>query len=159
MGNMCMRLRNAGKGEASPSLFPCFAPNTHMIYNLPMQTVHFTTNVVNSNHARVEVYSIQHYLIKVVSDLMQVGFRVICVWGLETREKARLRRAFSRVSRRIHIFTYMLRQCTCTLYLLSFKATRLCKYRGLSLFIRGRRGRDRMVVGFTTTYADSAFHH
>jgi hypothetical protein len=35
---------------------------------------------------------------------------VICVWGLETREKARLRRAFSRVSRRIHIFTYMLRQ-------------------------------------------------
>jgi hypothetical protein len=46
-----------------------------------------------------------------------------------------------------------------TLYLLSFKATRLCKYRGLSLFIRGRRGRDRMVVGFTTTYADSAFHH
>ena len=30
MGNMCMRLRNAGKGEASPSLFPCFAPNTHI---------------------------------------------------------------------------------------------------------------------------------
>jgi hypothetical protein len=25
MGNMCMRLRNAGKGEASPSLFPRFA--------------------------------------------------------------------------------------------------------------------------------------
>jgi hypothetical protein len=23
----------------------------------------------------------------------------------------------------------------------------------------GRRGRDRMVVGFTTTYADSAYHH
>jgi hypothetical protein len=30
---------------------------------------------------------------------------VICVWGLETREKARLCRAFSRVSCRIHIFT------------------------------------------------------
>jgi hypothetical protein len=29
---------------------------------------------------------------------------VICVWGLETREKARLRRAFSRVSRRIHLW-------------------------------------------------------
>jgi len=28
----------------------------------------------------------------------------------------------------------------------------------LSLF-RGRRGRDRMVVGFTTTYAISAYHH
>jgi len=24
---------------------------------------------------------------------------------------------------------------------------------------RGRRGRDRMVVGFTTTYASSAYHH
>jgi hypothetical protein len=38
MGNMCMRLRNAGKGEASPSLFPHFAPNTH-IY-LYASTVH-----------------------------------------------------------------------------------------------------------------------
>jgi hypothetical protein len=33
-----MRLRNAGKGEASPSLFPRFAPNTH-IY-LYASTVH-----------------------------------------------------------------------------------------------------------------------
>jgi len=24
---------------------------------------------------------------------------------------------------------------------------------------RGRRGRDRMVVGFTTTYANSAYHY
>jgi hypothetical protein len=24
---------------------------------------------------------------------------------------------------------------------------------------RGRRGRDRMVVGFTTAYAISAYHH
>ena len=24
---------------------------------------------------------------------------------------------------------------------------------------RGRRGRDRMVAGFTTTYAISAYHH
>jgi hypothetical protein len=37
-GNMCMRLRNAGKGEASPSLFSRFAPNTH-IY-LYASTVH-----------------------------------------------------------------------------------------------------------------------
>ena len=28
-----------------------------------------------------------------------------------------------------------------------------------SLYFRGRRGRDRMVVGFTTTYATSAYHH
>ena len=45
---------------------------------------------------------------------------VICVWGLETREKARFRRTFSRVSRRIHIFTYMLRQCTCIVFILQF---------------------------------------
>jgi hypothetical protein len=38
IGNMCMRLRNGGKGEASPSLFPRFAPNTH-IY-LYASTVH-----------------------------------------------------------------------------------------------------------------------
>ena len=25
--------------------------------------------------------------------------------------------------------------------------------------VGGRRGRDRMVVGFTTTYAVSAYHH
>ena len=30
IGNMCMRLRNKGKGEASPSLFLRFAPNTHL---------------------------------------------------------------------------------------------------------------------------------
>jgi hypothetical protein len=30
IGNMSMRLRNGGKGEASPSLFPRFAPNTHI---------------------------------------------------------------------------------------------------------------------------------
>ena len=38
IGNMCMRLRNGGKGEASPSLFPRFAPNKH-IY-LYASTVH-----------------------------------------------------------------------------------------------------------------------
>jgi hypothetical protein len=27
------------------------------------------------------------------------------------------------------------------------------------IFIRGRRGRDRMVVGFITTYAINAYHH
>jgi hypothetical protein len=28
-----------------------------------------------------------------------------------------------------------------------------------SYFLRGRRGRDRIVVGFTSTYAISAYHH
>jgi hypothetical protein len=27
------------------------------------------------------------------------------------------------------------------------------------IFLRGRRGRDRMVVGFTTTCTISAYHH
>ena len=27
------------------------------------------------------------------------------------------------------------------------------------IFLRDRHGRDRMVVGFTTTYAISGFHH
>jgi len=29
----------------------------------------------------------------------------------------------------------------------------------LLLRMRGRRGRDRMIVGFTTTYAISTYHH
>ena len=36
---------------------------------LPMLSVPITTNVVSSNHDRGEVYSIQHYVIKFVSDL------------------------------------------------------------------------------------------
>jgi hypothetical protein len=36
---------------------------------------------------------------------------------------------------------------------LSFKKTQ-CYYK-----YRGRRGRERMVVGFTATYAISAYHH
>jgi hypothetical protein len=39
---------------------------------LPMQSVPITTNVVSSNIAHGEVYSIQHYVIKFVSDLRQV---------------------------------------------------------------------------------------
>ena len=40
-----------------------------------MQSVPFTTNVVNSNPVDGEVYSIQHHMIKFLSDLRQVcGF-------------------------------------------------------------------------------------
>ena len=40
---------------------------------LHVQSVHITTKVVSSNPAHAEVYSIQYYVIKFVSDLRQVG--------------------------------------------------------------------------------------
>ena len=40
---------------------------------LPVQSVHITTNVVSSNPAHGEVYARQHYVMKFVSDLRQVG--------------------------------------------------------------------------------------
>jgi hypothetical protein len=39
---------------------------------LPVQSVPITTNVVSSNSAHGDVYSIQHYVIKFVSDVRQV---------------------------------------------------------------------------------------
>jgi hypothetical protein len=44
-----------------------------MDLQLPMQSVSITTKVVNSNTVRDEVYSMQHYVIKFVSDLQQVS--------------------------------------------------------------------------------------
>ena len=38
-----------------------------------MQSMLRTTNVVSSNPVHGEVYSVQHYVIKFVSDLRQVG--------------------------------------------------------------------------------------
>ena len=40
---------------------------------LPVQPVPITTKVVSSNYAHDEVYSIQHYVIKFVSEFRQVG--------------------------------------------------------------------------------------
>ena len=40
---------------------------------LPMQAVPIITKVVSSNASNGEVYSIQHYVIKFVSDLRHVG--------------------------------------------------------------------------------------
>ena len=37
-----------------------------------MQSVYITNNVVSSNPTNGEVYSIQHYVVKFVSDLQQV---------------------------------------------------------------------------------------
>ena len=40
---------------------------------IPMQSVAITTNVVSANPANDEMYSIQHYVIKFVSNMRQVG--------------------------------------------------------------------------------------
>jgi hypothetical protein len=47
--------------------------SSNCIYKLPMQSVPITTKVVSSNLSNGEAYSIQHYVIKFVSDLWQVG--------------------------------------------------------------------------------------
>jgi hypothetical protein len=53
-----------------------------MDLQLPVQSVPITTKVVSSNSAQGEVYSIQHYVIKFVSDLRPVrGFlKVHCLF-------------------------------------------------------------------------------
>jgi hypothetical protein len=40
---------------------------------LPVQTLRIITEVVSANSVDAEVYSIQHYVIKFVSDLRQAG--------------------------------------------------------------------------------------
>ena len=45
-----------------------------------MQSVYITINVVSSNPAYGEVYSIQHYVIKLVSDLQQVDGFLQVLW-------------------------------------------------------------------------------
>ena len=47
---------------------------------LPVQSVPIATNVVSLNPAHGEVYSIQHYVIKFVSDLWQVGGFLRVLW-------------------------------------------------------------------------------
>ena len=42
-------------------------------FQLSVHSVPITTNIVSSNPIHGEVYSIQHYVIKFVSDLQQVG--------------------------------------------------------------------------------------
>jgi hypothetical protein len=45
----------------------------YLDWELPVQSMPITTRVVSSNTVHGEVYSIQHYVIKFVSDLRQVG--------------------------------------------------------------------------------------
>ena len=40
---------------------------------LPVQSVHIATKVMSSNPVHGEAYSIQHFVIKFVSDLRQIG--------------------------------------------------------------------------------------
>ena len=47
---------------------------------IPAQLVPITTIVLSSNPAHGEVYSIQHYVIKVVSDLRHVGGFLHVAW-------------------------------------------------------------------------------
>ena len=47
---------------------------------LLVQSEHIITNVVSSNFAHYEVYSIQHYVIKFVCDLRQVGGFLRVFW-------------------------------------------------------------------------------
>jgi hypothetical protein len=49
-----------------------------MDLQLPMHSMPITTNVVSSDHG--EVYSIQHYVIKFVSDLWQVSGFLRVLW-------------------------------------------------------------------------------
>jgi hypothetical protein len=51
----------------------CLTPLSTMFQLYHVQSVFITTKVVNPNPVHVEVYLIQHYLIKFVSDLQQVG--------------------------------------------------------------------------------------
>jgi len=46
-----------------------------------MQSVPIITNVVSSNRAYGEVYSIQHYAIKFVNDLHKVGGFLRVLWS------------------------------------------------------------------------------
>jgi hypothetical protein len=48
---------------------------------LPMQSVPITTEVVSSNPVHGEMYSTQHYVIKFVSYLRQVGGLLWVLWS------------------------------------------------------------------------------
>jgi hypothetical protein len=57
-----------------------------------MQAVPIATNVVSSNPAHGEVYSIQHFVIKFVSDLRQVGVdRLSFLFIIESKDCGVLR--------------------------------------------------------------------
>ena len=61
---------------------------------------------------------------------------------------------------RIYVYVYLKIQLNVNLVqVLRDQNFRYFKIFEFSYLVRGRRGRDRMVVGFTTTYAIIAYHH
>ena len=55
-------------------------------WQLPMQSVPITTKVVSSNPFHGEVYSIQLYVIKFVSDLRQISGFLPALWFSSTNK-------------------------------------------------------------------------
>jgi hypothetical protein len=53
--------------------FVQFNSSNQLHFQLPVQSMPITTNVVSSNPVHGEVYSIQHYVTKFVIDLRHVG--------------------------------------------------------------------------------------
>ena len=59
--------------QNSITMFKVILLKYNIVLQLPVQSVPITKKVVSSNRVHGEVYSIQHYVIKFVSDLRQVG--------------------------------------------------------------------------------------
>jgi hypothetical protein len=100
---------------------------------LPVQSMLFTTKVVSSNPVHSELYSMQHYVIKIVSDLvdnMHVFMPCLDFTEWSPLQKLQFLIGFMVYGVLRHIQQYF------------------------SYIVR-----DRMVVGFTTTCAINAFHH
>jgi hypothetical protein len=68
---------------------------------LPMQSVPITSKVVTSNPAHVEVYSIQHFVIKFVSYLWQDGGFLLILLAPVSQKVVRLSLRFTTVSQNL----------------------------------------------------------
>jgi hypothetical protein len=75
MGRENMCIRKTPNTKQSHNYYVLYMPlwSWWLDLQLPIQLVPITTNVMSSNPSHCEVYSIQHYVIKFVSDLRQVG--------------------------------------------------------------------------------------
>ena len=71
--NMSSSCIDLGEFPAVVSRNICWYYFLISIYNYLLNQFHITTKVVSSNPADSEVYSMQHWVITIVSDLRQVG--------------------------------------------------------------------------------------